>query len=241
MITSVLCKIAELITEIPAEGGLATLCNDYLSENDGTVVPDVVIDKEKFDYSRYVSLSKEDMAYLEAGRQFNSRLLDFHGCYLHASAIELEGQVFLFSGHSGVGKSTHTALWQSVFGEKAHIINDDKPALRKVDDVWYAYGTPFSGKNHINMNIKAPLCGICFLKQGEENRIRRLSSFEAAQKLLAQTFYKFKQTERLDDMLALIEEIIADIPIFELENRPEEAAVQLSYSTMISSAKELGL
>lgn len=34
------------------------------------------------------------------------------GFYLHSSAVELDGRAYLFSGKSGVGKSTHTRLWQ---------------------------------------------------------------------------------------------------------------------------------
>jgi len=241
MLDSILCKIAELITEIPAEGGLVPLCSDYLLEKKENIVPDIIIDKEQFNFSKYPDFSNEDVFYMESGRQFNAKLLDFNGFYLHSSAVEFEGKAFLFSGHCGVGKSTLTKLWQSTFGENVHVFNDDKPALRKIDDTWYVYGTPWSGKNHINLNIKAPLCGICFLKQSEENRIRRLSAFEATQKILSQTFHKFKRTERLDAMLTLIEDIVSSIPVFELENRPEEEAVRLSYTTMLSAAKELGL
>ena len=39
------------------------------------------------------------------------------GFYLHSSAVELDGRAYLFSGKSGVGKSTHTRLWQQIFGD----------------------------------------------------------------------------------------------------------------------------
>lgn len=236
-----LCKIVELITEIPNEGGLAPLCGDYLYEGDENTVPDIIIDKNRFDYSKVSDFPKETVIYAEAGRQFNSRLLDFNGLHLHSSAVELEGKAFLFSGPCGTGKSTHTRLWQSTFGEGARVFNDDKPALRKMDGTWYAYGTPWCGKDHININMKAPLCGICFLRQAGENRIRRLSAAEATAKILSQTFHKFKKVERLDMMLALIDDIVRTIPVFELENRPEREAAELSYSTMLKAAKEAGL
>ncbi|MFR5584255.1 MAG: hypothetical protein ACLTLQ_10945 [[Clostridium] scindens] len=54
------------------------------------------------------------------------------GMMLHASAVEVDGKAYLFSADSGTGKSTHTKQWQNYFGkERALIINDDKPAIRK--------------------------------------------------------------------------------------------------------------
>jgi len=239
---SILCKLVELITEIPNEGGLAPLCGDYLYDGDETTVPDIVITEKSFNRDRYAQgFPYESIAYMESGFQFYHKLISFGGFFIHSSAIELEGRAYLFSGPCGTGKSTHTRLWQSTFGEGARVFNDDKPALRKMDGTWYAYGTPWCGKDHININMKVPLCGICFLRQAGENRIRRLSAAEATAKILSQTFHKFKKVERLDMMLALIDDIVRTLPVFELENRPEREAAELSYSTMLKAAKEAGL
>lgn len=76
--------------------------------------------------------------------------------------------------HVVPGKSTHTKQWQKYFGaDQAIIINDDKPVLRRLEDGWYAYGTPFSGKTDENVNKKVKLQGICMLERGE-NRIRQI-------------------------------------------------------------------
>ena len=48
----------------------------------------------------------------------------------HCSAVSVDGQAYLFTAPSGTGKSTHTALWREVFGERAVMVNDDKPLLR---------------------------------------------------------------------------------------------------------------
>ena len=42
---------------------------------------------------------------------------------IHSASILYRDQVWLFSGHSGMGKSTHTNLWKEQFGTK--IINGD--------------------------------------------------------------------------------------------------------------------
>lgn len=234
------CKIADLITDVPAAGGLASRCKEYLWNGDDGA--DIIIRTdlyrgEKFD----PRFGENTFAYMESAYQFYLELVNFGGFYLHASAVVLNGKAYLFSGPCRAGKSTHTRLWQQTFGPDARVINDDKPALRRIDGKWYAYGTPWCGKDGINLNEKAPLAGVCFLKKAPENQIRRLSQREAMQKILSQTIYKFSNVERLDKMLGLLELFLREIPVYELENIPEPSAVRLSYETMRRGAQEAGL
>lgn len=235
-----LCKIADLFVEVPEAGGLAPRCQNYRYFGDQT--PDIVIDPNRYDRKRFAKEASERMiAYMESGRQFHGKLIQHNGLFLHASAIEVDGKAYLFSGRSGVGKSTHVGLWHQMLGNGVCRFNDDKPALRCIDGTWYAYGTPWCGKDGINVNKKVPLAGICFLVQGSENRIRPLLPEEAAPYLLSQTIHRFATAERLDLMLSHLEKLVQEIPIYELVNRPEIEAAQLSYETMRRGAQEAGL
>lgn len=234
------CKIADLIVEVPTAGGLDIRCKYYVWN--GEEGADIIIRTELYDKNLYDSrISEQMLAYMESSRQFSSWLVQFNGFYLHSSAVVLEGKAYLFSGPCGAGKSTHTRLWQSTFGPDAHVINDDKPALRRIDGKWYAYGTPWCGKDGININEKAPLAGVCFLKKAPENKIRRLSRFEAMQRILGQTIYKFNSEEQLDKLLGSLEVFLKEIPVYELENVPEPEAAKLSFETMRKGAQEAGL
>lgn len=164
----------------------------------------------------------------------------YNGLMLHASAAALGGRAYLFSGPCGRGKSTHTRLWQQTVGEAVQVFNDDKPALRRLDGRWYAYGTPWCGKDGINLNQKWPLGGICFLEKSQENRIRRLPAAEALPLILAQTTYRL-QPHSMELLLASLDSLLREIPVFLLENRPEEAAARLSFETMRRAAEEEGL
>ena len=164
----------------------------------------------------------------------------YNGLMLHASAAALGGRAYLFSGPCGRGKSTHTHLWQQPFGEAVQVFNDDKPALRRLDGRWYAYGTPWCGKDGINLNQKWPLGGICFLEKSQENRIRRLPAAEALPLILAQTTYRL-QPHSMELLLASLDSLLREIPVFLLENRPEEAAARLSFETMRRAEEEEGL
>lgn len=164
----------------------------------------------------------------------------YNGLMFHASAAALGGRAYLFSGPCGRGKSTHTHLWQQTFGEAVQVFNDDKPALRRLDGRWYAYGTPWCGKDGINLNQKWPLGGICFLEKSQENRIRRLPAAEALPLILAQTTYRLPP-QYMELLLASLDSLLREIPVFLLENRPEEAAARLSFETMRRAAEEEGL
>ena len=231
-----ICRIAETLVEIPEAGGMAPRCQNYLTDEDSA---DIIIRADRYRLDIWPTDSYELICYLESGIQFYVNLMKFSGMMLHASAVELEGKAYLFSANCGVGKSTHTKIWKEIFAAK--IFNDDKPALRRLEDRWYAYGTPWSGKNFINQNKKVPLAGICFLKQGSENSIRRISKAEAVSLVLPQTLYGFKTTKGLDRLLPIIDQLIREIPIYELINRPEPDAARLSYETMRRGAEEIGL
>ena len=224
-----ICKIADLYVEIPEAGGMSPRCRDYLVNEEHT--PDIIIKEEDYNASRWPGLMEELVEYMDSGWMFYNRLLRFDGMMLHSSALELDGGAYLFSGPSGMGKSTHTALWQQEF-PSARLFNDDKPAIRYIDGAWYAYGTPWSGKHGININIRVPLRGICFLRQGDENKIRRLSGVEAISAVMSQTIRGFKTERGLDTLIKTLGQLVEDVPIYELTNRPEPAAAHLSHSTM---------
>ena len=233
------CLIAELITEIPDAGDMLSRARDYITETEKGA--DIIIRAELYNPKKWEHMSEELNIYLQSGFQFYRQILDHDGMMLHSSAVELDGKAYLFSGPCGMGKSTHTGLWRQVFGDRAVVFNDDKPALRKIDGVWYAYGTPWCGKDGINVNTKVPLAGICFLRRGQENVIRRLDALEASTYLISQTMRRFKDASMLDKMLLQVERLVNDIPVYELYNKPNEDAARLSYATMHKGAMEAGL
>ena len=103
----------------------------------------------------------------------------------------MDGYAYLFSANSGTGKSTHTGLWLEHFKDKAYIINDDKPVLKKENDSWYVYGTPWSGKYDINANKKELLGGIVFLERSKTNYLEPLQLNVSIPFFYNQTVYSF--------------------------------------------------
>ena len=122
-------------------------------------------------------------------RAFAEFLFDRNTLLVHGSTIAVDGKAYLFAARSGTGKSTHTRLWREVFGNRAVMINDDKPFLQLTDAGVIAFGSPWSGKHGLDTNISAPLAGICILERGSENLIRPIPAEEALPMLQKQTYF----------------------------------------------------
>lgn len=170
--------------------------------------------------------------YIWTGYEFCNSLFDFNGFMLHSSAVAYENKAYLFSAPSGTGKSTHTEIWQRVFGkDKAVIINDDKPVIRADGEKFYVYGTPWSGKSDKNLNIKVPLWGICFIERSETNKIERISTREAVWMILNQTI-RPPQADVIDKLLAIIDKLLKNVPVYRLGCNMEDEAALVSYEGM---------
>lgn len=186
-------------------------------------------------HAEYPHLSIEDCEYIWMGSEFYELLPEFGGMFLHSSAIAYNGEAFLFSAPCGTGKSTHTQLWLKRF-EGSYILNDDKPAIKLEDGKFYAYGTPFSGKTDLNVNIGLPLRGICVLERGENNKIERISSQEALFSILNQTA-RPKESSRMDKLLKIVDKLITDVPVYRLSCNMDLEAAEVSYNGMTKEGK----
>ena len=144
---------------------------------------------------------------------------------------------YLFTAPCGTGKSTHTSLWLREFGERAFILNDDKPALRLEDGVFYAYGTPWSGKTDQNVNARIPVGGICVLARGERNEIKRISGKSAVFGIFSQTM-RPKKEEYITKVLDLITKLIENVPIWELHCNTDPEAAHVSFEAMSSAVQK---
>lgn len=182
-------------------------------------------------------LSLNECEYIWTGAEFYHHLLDFDGFVLHSSAVAYGGQAYLFSAPCGTGKSTHASQWQAYFGEdKAVIINDDKPALRLIDQHFYVYGTPWSGKSPHNANIRLPLKAICFLEQSTQNWIEKIAAKESIRLILNQTLRPYDM-QAMDKLLNLLDRLLQQIPIYKMGCDISEQAVIMSYQAMSGQGK----
>ena len=105
-----------------------------------------------------------------------------------------------------------------------HYLNGDKPVLRLVDGVPYAFGTPYKGKEGYGVNESAPLCGIVFVERGERNETFEVAPEDAVIKLVTQMYVPKKGIQALS-ALNIADVLVKKVPLVGLRcNMDDEAA-----------------
>lgn len=208
----------------------------YLSDNQNENQEiDIKIEITKKRITDYVNAHPEldagDWEYMLSGSDFYKSLIAFNGILLHSSCVVVDGYAYAFSADPGTGKSTHTGLWLKHFGEKAHILNDDKPAIRIIDGKVYACGTPWSGKYDYSTPEVIPLAGICFLQRSETNWIKKAETNKAVYNIFSQTARQVS-AEQMEKLFDVLEEIFSKVKIWDLGCNISEEAVLTSYNAM---------
>ena len=228
-------QIAGLTVKMDCHGRTEEQARPYLcTENKAADIvmaaEDIRLSMEKWK-TKHPQIDDDLCEYLVGGFTFYRHLMDFDGLMLHSSAVVVDGKAYVFTAACGTGKSTHTGLWLKHFGDRAFILNDDKPALRLEDGVWYAYGTPWSGKHDLSRNCRAELAGIAVLEQNEANDIEPYGGIDAIFDILTQV----NATKLADDrikLMELLDKLITDVPIWKLKCNMDIEAAELAYSVM---------
>lgn len=170
-------------------------------------------------------------------RKLAELLPQFDAFVFHAAAVETDGVGYAFSGRSGVGKSTHSRLWQTCFS--ASFINGDKPIFRLLGGRFYVCGTPWAGKEPgQNAPVMRPLGGLCFLRRGNENVISPLPPEKAALLLLGQTILPPDEKNAARQM-ELLDLLARSVPLYDMACAISEEAAVLSYTAMTGHAPRL--
>ena len=223
-------KIADLTVHMDSFGRSVAQAEAYRTED--APHADIVIQSNgKALMEKNPHLSLDDCEYLSTGGSFYRQLAAFNGMMLHASCVVVDGKAYLFTAPCGTGKSTHVQLWLQLFGDRAFILNDDKPALRVIDGQVYVYGTPWSGKHDCSRNARAELGGIAVVKRGEENSMRFLAPTEGIFALLNQTARSISP-ELMQGCMDTIHFIVSTGKLYELSCNMDISAAKLSYETM---------
>jgi len=203
-------------------------------KTDCTKEPDIVISTSAEEIAKInrPDLTEEIKAYLFEGKEFYKALtMRFNGMMLHSSCVVVDDKAYLFSAESGTGKSTHTRFWLDMFGDRAYLLNDDKPALRVFDDGVYAYGTPWSGKDDISVNKKVKVAGICFLERSETNWITMMSPEEIGINMYHGSVKKV-EADVIQQTFKIINLIISKVPVYKMGCTPTVEAAEMSYNFM---------
>lgn len=152
-------------------------------------------------------------------------LMEAGSLILHASFVGTTKGGLLFTGPSGIGKSTQAELWRQY--AEAEVINGDRTILRKYGGSWYGYGSPYAGSSRIYKNCSMPIRAIAVLGQtAGENQCKRLSMREAFGRLYSQTTLNIWNGDYMNTAVELLGNLCEDLPVYYLNCRPEKSAVE---------------
>lgn len=164
-------------------------------------------------------------------RKLAEQLFDHDVLVFHGSVVAVDGQAYLFTAKSGTGKSTHTRFWRETFGDRAVMVNDDKPFLRMTEDGVLVYGSPWNGKHRLGNNICLPLKAICILERGEENQIQAISGQEASPMLFQQSNRPMNPRKMLTYM-DLIDKLSKNTSFYRMQCNLDPDAARVAYEKM---------
>ena len=140
-------------------------------------------------------------------------LAERSGCYIHSDGINMDGNGFLFVGHSGAGKSTIATMLK----DKAEILCDDRMIVRKWQNGYRIHGNWSHGTLPIVSAHSAPLKAVFFLEQAEENCIMAMEKkMDSISILLGCIIKPMVTREWWESMLFLIEDLVNTIPCYRL-------------------------
>ncbi len=238
-------KIAGRIIEVHAlYDWCKNMCKDYLYEGNSNT--DILVDivphniKSENDLSQKNNTTENIYLYYDPGylehyaihRKICEDMPQFDTILMHGAVVAYQGNAYMFTAPSGVGKTTRAKLWLEEY-DGSYIINGDKPFIHISDGSVIAYGSPWCGKEKWNTNEGMPLRAIFILEranEGENNSITEVSIDDAFSELLKQVYIP-KNPQYMMKTMELLQEIGNKVHIYRLKSEPTREGIHLAYET----------
>lgn len=228
-------KLADLVIGIENKYGLIERqVRDYITDE----MPTFTVTVTDEDIEREGAMAEEEytppyLEFIAAYRKIAERLPEYGAVVFHGAVLNLDGEAYAFTAKSGVGKTTHTRLWLSTFGERVHYLNGDKPIIRMIDGVPYAFGTPWRGKEGYGINESAPLRAIALLERGVENSAEQITAKDGVTRLMKQIYLPKNSPAAVALTMRVASAIATSVRFVELKCNMDPEAARVAASAMI--------
>lgn len=140
------------------------------------------------------------------------------GIFTHSVGIkDLDGSGLLFAGKSGAGKSTTARLWYK--HSKAMVLNDDRIIIRKLNNKFFIYGSPWHGEfsDYLASRIdSARLKKIFFIRHFHRNIATEIPPKQAFILLYPALFPTFWDKNCLENIAVFCDDLIKKVPCYNL-------------------------
>jgi len=164
-------------------------------------------------------------------RKVSLGMLQYDAFLLHAAVVAVDDEGYVFTAPGGTGKSTHANYWMQEFGNRAVMVNGDKPIIRLINDKFYVCGTPWRGKERLGNADIVPLKAICLLERGAKNEIAPADADTTLDKIFQQVLLP-EEPESALKQLDLLDRLIGTVPIYRLKCNLSQEAAKVAYNGM---------
>lgn len=152
-----------------------------------------------------------------------ARLLARRGAaILHASCVEENGAAYVFTGHSGAGKSTISSIAEACGWR---VLSDDRTVLTIRDRIVMGEGTPWHGSHRSGMSESFPVNAIFLLEQADEDIAERMEPARAFAEVLVRTVRPLADVAEQMAVVDTVERVVRSVPSAILRFRPTPAAL----------------
>ena len=233
-------KIAEKVLEINVfNESTKKYCGKFLSEEK----PDYVITMTEEDLKNERTNSEDGKVYVNEEisalyRKIADLLVEDNIVVFHSSSFMVNGNGFLITARSGVGKSTHAKNLSDYIGDSFKYINDDKPLLRVNDNDVIVFSSPWNGKERRGNNISAPLKAILFLSRGETNSYRKVVNKEEIYIKMLSQIYLPKEKSKREKALIIADKLLKNVNFYEINVTKDIESAKMTYEEIIKNEVE---
>ncbi|MFC1886902.1 hypothetical protein ACFLZM_07585 [Thermodesulfobacteriota bacterium] len=134
----------------------------------------------------------------------NFFLIENNGFLLHSAGVVCGDDAYIFSGPGGIGKSTIAAL-----SNEFKVLADDFVCIRKIEDSFYAYSTPwYGGKGQEGYEIKR----LFFLFRDEKTQIIDLKPAQTVNALMTNMYYNTIDEKILGKLMSVLCLFVESVP-----------------------------
>ena len=207
-------------------------CTDYLFQG----VPDMEISVTEEEMLREGDKSL-GMGYLESlavYRRIAEGLPFYDAILVHGAVFDVEGCGVMLLARSGVGKTTHMANWKRLLGDRMTVVNGDKPIIRRMGDTFYAYGTPWAGKEKLQTNTRTPLKKLCSIQRADDDRCKRLQG-DSFKHVIPHVYRPLDDVDALFKTIDLAEELVKSSEYYLIKCTKEPSSAEAAYSVIMKA------
>ena len=160
----------------------------------------------------------------------SAALLPYGAFLFHSASFIYRGKAIVYTGRSGIGKTTQYAQWKRIFRDEVKIISGDMSAIvLREDGQIMVMPSAWNGKEKLRGDACAPIGGIILLEQSPDNTFQSVEPLDSVLPIYSQICLDRMDKKKIEEAFALEDQLLRKIPVWKLSSRGDLASAQLCH------------